>query len=363
MAGRSAVAPLRWLGARSYGIYLWHFPVIALTTATVGQAFALQRALLQVAATVCLAALSWRFVEEPIRHGALGRMWRRARAGDLPPARLPRMHGATLAWVGALGGVVFAAVVLSTSTVSAQGRIAAEQPAAAPSVTMSSTPSRPVRQLTLASRTAGGGKPRTSCSAVTYIGDSTSVGLESPSYIPSPGQRLDAQLARVGARVRHIEIAGARSIVETYRDEPNAYDVAGRSKSSGFRGCWVFALGTNDTANVYVGSGVSRLARIRKMMSVAGSSPVLWVNVKSLLGSGPYAAKNMRLWNEALVEACRAYPNMRVYDWAGAVQNGWFISDGTHFNTPGYTARARLIARALVDAFPATRPSPGCLVG
>jgi hypothetical protein len=84
---------------------------------------------------------------------------------------------------------------------------------------------------------------------------------------------------------------------------------------------------------------VSRLTRIRKMMSVAGSSPVLWVNVKSLLGSGPYAAQNMRLWNEALVAACREYPNMRVYDWAGAVRDGWFTSDGTHFNTPGYTAR------------------------
>jgi hypothetical protein len=108
---------------------------------------------------------------------------------------------------------------------------------------------------------------------------------------------------------------------------------------------------------------VSRLTRIRKMMSVAGSSPVLWVNVKSLLGSGPYAAQNMRLWNEALVAACREYPNMRVYDWAGAVRDGWFTSDGTHFNTPGYTARASLIARGFARAFPARGPAPACVVG
>ena len=63
--------PLRWIGVRSYGLYLWHEPVIALTTPNANLAVQPLRASLQVAGAVVLAALSWRYVEEPIRHHAL----------------------------------------------------------------------------------------------------------------------------------------------------------------------------------------------------------------------------------------------------------------------------------------------------
>src|SRR5215211_768531 len=74
-------APLRWLGVRSYGIYLWHFPIIVLTTPTVQGNVSLPLNVLQVGVTVAIAALSWRFVEEPIRRGALWRLWAQARSG------------------------------------------------------------------------------------------------------------------------------------------------------------------------------------------------------------------------------------------------------------------------------------------
>jgi len=59
---------------------------------------------------------------------------------------------------------------------------------------------------------------------------------------------------------------------------------------------------------------------------------------------------------------------MRVYDWAAAVKDGWFISDGIHYTSAGYAARAYLIAQALARAFPAPGSEyaagqpPGCLV-
>ena len=76
-------APLRWIGVRSYGIYLWHFPIIVLTSPSGPHGSNLLRDALQVGATFGIAALSWHFVEEPVRHGALGRLWKRLRAPGL----------------------------------------------------------------------------------------------------------------------------------------------------------------------------------------------------------------------------------------------------------------------------------------
>ncbi len=72
--------PLRWLGVRSYGIYLWHYPIIVLTTPANGSE-SVARGAAQLAASVTVAALSWHFIEEPVRHGAIGRLWARLRAG------------------------------------------------------------------------------------------------------------------------------------------------------------------------------------------------------------------------------------------------------------------------------------------
>jgi hypothetical protein len=97
-------------------------------------------------------------------------------------------------------------------------------------------------------------------------------------------------------------------------------------------------------------------------MDAIGDEPVLWVNVKSLLDSGPYSEQNMQAWDDTLTLACQEYPNMRVYDWASIVKDNWFIADGIHYTTPGYAWRATDIAKALATAFPAKGKSSGCLV-
>jgi hypothetical protein len=215
---------------------------------------------------------------------------------------------------------------------------------------------------------AGPGEPApaSSCPRVAHIGDSTSEGMVSPAYLPHKSQRLGAQYARVGTVATHLDISGARSILETLPGQKNAAQVAARLTRKGYRGCWVLALGTNDTANVTAGSPVSRMARIKKMMSVIGDQPVMWVNLISQLDSGVYAEAGMRKWNATLVKACAAYPNMRVFDWAAVARPGWFIADGVHYTSAGYAVRGKLIAGALATAFPRTAQQPAtpsrCLV-
>jgi hypothetical protein len=202
----------------------------------------------------------------------------------------------------------------------------------------------------------------TSCTTVGHIGDSTSVGMISPDSLPDPARRLGAQYADVGVRHLWVDASGGRSIVETLPGQVNGYNVARNWVADGFRGCWVFALGTNDTANVSVGSNVSRMTRIEEMMAVAHGEPVMWVNTHTLLPAGPWSEANMQTWNNDLVAACAKYPNMRIFNWAAMDQPAWHISDGIHYTSAGYAVRAAAIAHALAQAFPRNGHNSSCVV-
>jgi peptidoglycan/LPS O-acetylase OafA/YrhL len=339
--------PMRWIGERSYGIYLWHMPIIVLTTPEGAHSVELLRAAAQVAATFAIADLSWRFVENPIRHGALGRLYRQVRAGRIRRESVTRQGWALGAACGLVVGVALAGLAgVGTDNNRAIG-------------------SSSVRETVTAKRKSKA-PLATTCNAVVHIGDSTSEGLVDPEYNP-PSKLIAAQYARVGATTAHLDVSGARSIYENYEGQPNAQEAAESWKNRGFKGCWVIAMGTNEAADVAAGSTFGYDDRIRSMMETIGEEPVLWVNTKTLETTGPYAESNMRDWDRALREACDYYPYMRVYDWASAVHDDWYIPDGIHFTSHGYAERGRLIADALLKAFPNSHPvemkdSDNCLI-
>ena len=73
--------PLRWIGERSYGIYLWHWPIFMLTRPGLDVPITGHGNLIfRLTLTALAAELSWRFLEQPVRNGALGRMWSAAKA-------------------------------------------------------------------------------------------------------------------------------------------------------------------------------------------------------------------------------------------------------------------------------------------
>jgi peptidoglycan/LPS O-acetylase OafA/YrhL len=382
------IAPLRWVGERSYGIYLWHLPVIAFMPAVVLSGQPVLRGGLQFALTLLIAAASWSLLEDPIRrHGLVAALrgvptslpvLQSAPATDIAPApRRPLVPPLVSGTVGlavlatgslAAGGLVAPEregaedMVSASSVVAPQTPDPVPTPAAVPAISAAPT-ATPSSAPTAAAPSPVAARAASACKKVVHVGDSTSTGLVSSNVLPRPGDRVDAQYARVGATGFGKDISGAMSIVETYKGQPNAETRVVERVRGGYEGCWVVAMGINEVANQAVGGVVSLEERIDTVMRHLGSQPVLWTTVRTLRSSGPYADAGMKKWNAALVKACRKYPSMRVYDWRSEVRKEWYIPDGIHFTSDGYRARALRLANALARAFPAAgTPPSGCLV-
>ena len=114
LLGRFAgTKPLVWIGLRSYGIYLWHYPLFLLmnprnfTGETPWWMY-----LVQVAVVFACAAFSYRFVENPLRKGAIGAFAKGVRSKEIdPPAWLkhhvvPVLAGSAVTIVAVIGLIV-----------------------------------------------------------------------------------------------------------------------------------------------------------------------------------------------------------------------------------------------------------------
>ncbi len=187
--------PLRWIGVRSYGIYLWSYPIIVLTTPQ-GASTGAQplRIAAQLAATLIAAALSWHFIEEPIRRDGFLALVRRLRAPRLRVAGVPAGP-----WVGL--GVTGA--VLAASGVGLAGAV----PGARDQVAVADLP----HSLVYGPRPESRADPATippSCTAaaptsvpagqlpVTAIGDSIMIDLAPDLHRLLPEAYIDGRVSR-----------------------------------------------------------------------------------------------------------------------------------------------------------------------
>ena len=103
LTGRLLGLPgLRWIGTRSYGLYLWHWPVFQLTRPGVDVTIDGWELLgFRLVVTALLAEVSYRFVEQPVRQGRFVASLRRSRDVVIGSPRRP-VRWATLAGVVAV---------------------------------------------------------------------------------------------------------------------------------------------------------------------------------------------------------------------------------------------------------------------
>lgn len=94
LARIAAWGPFVWVGQRSYGMYLWHFPIVLLFAQlfNVHGVYPWWFDLLVIAIVCAVSAASYAFIENPIRRGAIGNWVRGVRSGEIDPMGFFRGH-------------------------------------------------------------------------------------------------------------------------------------------------------------------------------------------------------------------------------------------------------------------------------
>ena len=115
LLGRGLGMPvLNWIGTRSYGLYLYHWPIYQIIRGEAGLALKPAEFILAIALTLPITEASYRYVELPIRQGRIGEMLRdRRRPRSASPGLVQRRRRVIIASLVVAGIVGFAGVSIA----------------------------------------------------------------------------------------------------------------------------------------------------------------------------------------------------------------------------------------------------------
>jgi peptidoglycan/LPS O-acetylase OafA/YrhL len=346
IAAMTGLPPLRWVGVRSYAMYLWHWPVIALAAAVVGPRPASPWLwVLEAGITILLAAASWRFIESPIlRDGfrATCRRWFRV-LFDTDPRPVGKRRGPV--------SPVLAATALITVIVAGYG-VARPPASVAPSGLLRQVAQG--EQIGAASRAVRPPKPKPAADQprkpnaqapvchlrakppkvsgwdVTAIGDSVMVASTAALEATMPGIYIDAQVGR--------QMATGLAIIQS---------LAARGK---LRQIVVVGLGTN---------GDITAAQMRQLRGAVGPDrDLILVNT-----FGPMSWESEV--NAVIAAAIRHAAHTELANWDQAITGHTSLlwPDGIHPRPSGAKLYARVVLEAIqaelsrVQASPCQQPS------
>lgn len=328
-----SIPVLLWVGTRSYGLYLYHWPIYQIIRGIAGVHLKFHEFVFAMIATGIVTEISYRFIETPIRKGTMGESWHRLRRSPSTGARNALLGAGVVFATFA----VFAGVSLATADVVENEVRQSLDEAAGSTCDVLNDPNcdgvddaavvdQPVD--TAVSNTA----PDATGSAIVPPPETTTTTTLAPVPIAKlalgDSVMLGAatQLSADGFLVDAVE---SRAFV-------NGLDTVQQLNEQGRLGDVVVAhLGTNGPI---VASDMTAM-----MQALADVPQVLLLTIDV---PRDYTAAN----NALIYDAVNTYPNAALLDWAGlddTCPGDCFYSDGFHLRTDGQIYYAALISGAL----------------
>lgn len=303
--------PLRWIGIRSYGIYLWHYPIITLTSSQAStEEPHLTKAIFQVFLILLMAHLSWKFIENPIRQGALKNL----RLKDLKIRDLSFVNRVALACTIFLS----ITVIFGFSTAGKVKDNSKQVRTEAVQVKKNEEPAHPVTKeekpvdKTLEDENKDSSKQIKQPKTVTAIGDSIMIDVSPYLKDAFPNITIDAKIGR--------QMSQALEIVE------------GMKKEGTLGSHVIIGLGTN---------GAFTTQQLESLIQLIGDErEIVLVNTRI---TRPWEA----VVNKKLKEVSSKFPNTVLVDWyaASAGNQSYFEPDGIHLNPTGAKEYASLVVQ------------------
>jgi hypothetical protein len=324
---------VRWIGVRSYGIYLWHWPIFMVTRAHSDVPFTgLPLLIFRLALTFVVAALSYKYVEEPIRHGAIERQWARYRTAP------PEAQRKLLARFGAAGAALVIGLVIVVVGLGNGGSPAAP-PGLGDKTAVALGPGAPTTSLapgvtttaapTTTAPTATTAVPNAQPTTVTAFGDSVMLGAANQlraTIDAAEGTPAVPQVTTVDAAESRQFSTGV-DLIQDYKNR----GVLGQDV--------IVQLGTNGTIDPGLFDHMMDILSDRKKVVIIN-------------------AKVPRSWedevNTTLASEVPKYKNAVLLDWHGfaSAHPEFFYDDGVHLRPDAWQPYADFVAGALGKGTP-----------